>query len=205
MLHHSRWNPTHTEDLQDWGLTHALLLTCGSCLQVVFDMCLRSTSCVFVCAFRCCSGVCESWSVWSCLRCRAPWWGWSVQDDSWSLKRSKTSRFTQTLKNLSAILTWLVSVANDGYSHQLGLLRATVSSSCVWSNQELPEQAYLHPPLTIFVVEHRAFGRLALVGSHVVQSLMNYTPPELGGEPEEEDEKPKPKPNGKSFGRRYSQ
>ncbi|XP_070695599.1 fer-1-like protein 4 [Pempheris klunzingeri] len=58
---------------------------------------------------------------------------------------------------------------------------------------ELPEQAYLHPPLTLFVVEHRAFGRIALVGSHVVQSLMDYAPPELGGEPEEEEEEPKPK------------
>ncbi|XP_070758115.1 fer-1-like protein 4 [Enoplosus armatus] len=58
---------------------------------------------------------------------------------------------------------------------------------------ELPEQAYLHPPLTLFVVEHRAFGRLALVGSHVVQSLMNFAPPELGGEPEEEEEEPKPR------------
>lgn len=63
----------------------------------------------------------------------------------------------------------------------------------VWSNQELPEQAYLHPPLTLFVVEQRAFGRLALVGSHVVQSLMDYSPPELGREPEEEEEEPKPK------------
>ncbi|KAM3621093.1 uncharacterized protein V6R79_006015 [Siganus canaliculatus] len=56
---------------------------------------------------------------------------------------------------------------------------------------ELPEQAYLHPPLTIFVVEQRAFGRFALVGSHVVKSLMNYAPPELGGEPEEEEEEPR--------------
>uniref|UniRef100_A0A671YFG7 Fer-1 like family member 4 n=1 Tax=Sparus aurata TaxID=8175 RepID=A0A671YFG7_SPAAU len=61
---------------------------------------------------------------------------------------------------------------------------------------KLPEQAYLHPPLTLFVVEHRAFGRLALVGSYVVQSLMDYAPPELGGEPDEEEEEPKPK--GKS-------
>lgn len=76
-----------------------------------------------------------------------------------------------------------------------------VSSPCVWSNQELPEQAYLHPPLTLFVVEHRAFGRLALVGSHVVQSLMDYAPPELGGEPEEEEPEPKPKPKGKSYKR----
>uniref|UniRef100_A0A8D3CW72 Fer-1 like family member 4 n=1 Tax=Scophthalmus maximus TaxID=52904 RepID=A0A8D3CW72_SCOMX len=66
---------------------------------------------------------------------------------------------------------------------------------------ELPEQAYLHPPLTLFVVEHRAFGRLALVGSHVVQSLMYYAPPELGGREEEEEEEPKQK--GKSYQRSY--
>ncbi|KAM8756787.1 fer-1-like protein 4 [Acanthopagrus schlegelii] len=56
---------------------------------------------------------------------------------------------------------------------------------------KLPEQAYLHPPLTLFVVEHRAFGRLALVGSYVVQSLMDFAP--RGGEPDEEEEEPKPK------------
>lgn len=64
-------------------------------------------------------------------------------------------------------------------------------------NQELPEQTYLHPPLTIFVVEHRAFGRLALVGSHVVQSLMDYAPRALEGEPEDDDEESKPKRNCK--------
>uniref|UniRef100_A0A3B5ASK2 Fer-1-like protein 4 n=1 Tax=Stegastes partitus TaxID=144197 RepID=A0A3B5ASK2_9TELE len=56
---------------------------------------------------------------------------------------------------------------------------------------ELPEQSYLHPPLTVFVVEHRAFGQLALVGCHVVQNLMNYGPRELEREPEEEEEEPK--------------
>ncbi|XP_031705495.1 fer-1-like protein 4 [Anarrhichthys ocellatus] len=60
-------------------------------------------------------------------------------------------------------------------------------------NVELPEQAYLHPPLTLFVVEHRAFGRLALVGTHVVQSLIDYAPRQLGGEQEEEDDEPKTK------------
>ncbi|KAM6946878.1 fer-1-like protein 4 [Lycodopsis pacificus] len=60
-------------------------------------------------------------------------------------------------------------------------------------NVELPEQAYLHPPLTLFVVEHRAFGRLALVGTHVVQSLIDYAPRKLGGEQEEEDDEPKTK------------
>lgn len=54
---------------------------------------------------------------------------------------------------------------------------------------------YLHPPLTVFVVEHRAFGHLALVGSHVVQNLMDYGPREVAGEPEEEEE---PKPKGKT-------
>ncbi|XP_075881234.1 fer-1-like protein 4 isoform X2 [Nelusetta ayraudi] len=67
---------------------------------------------------------------------------------------------------------------------------------------ELPEQAYLHPPLTIFVVEHRAFGRLALVGSHVVQSLMDYAPRALGGEPEDDDEEAKPKQNSSLVMRR---
>ncbi|XP_051271745.1 fer-1-like protein 4 [Dicentrarchus labrax] len=60
---------------------------------------------------------------------------------------------------------------------------------------ELPEQAYLHPPLMLFVVEQRAFGRLALVGTHVVQSLMDFAPREVGGEPEEEEEQPKRKQN----------
>uniref|UniRef100_UPI0037E7A12B fer-1-like protein 4 n=1 Tax=Semicossyphus pulcher TaxID=241346 RepID=UPI0037E7A12B len=64
----------------------------------------------------------------------------------------------------------------------------------LYMDVELPEQAYLHPPLTLFVVEHRAFGRLALVGTHVVQSLMAYAPAELGGEPEEEEDEPKPQP-----------
>ncbi|XP_023143218.3 fer-1-like protein 4 isoform X3 [Amphiprion ocellaris] len=58
---------------------------------------------------------------------------------------------------------------------------------------ELPEQSYLHPPLTLFVVEHRAFGQLALVGCHVVQNLMNYGPRELDREPEEAEEEAKPK------------
>lgn len=60
-------------------------------------------------------------------------------------------------------------------------------------SQELPEQAYLHPPLTLFVVEQRAFGRLALVGSHVVQSLMDYALKDQEEEPDEDEEEPPPK------------
>ncbi|XP_056293793.1 fer-1-like protein 4 [Pseudoliparis swirei] len=57
-------------------------------------------------------------------------------------------------------------------------------------NVELPEQAYLHPPLTLFVVEQRAFGRFILVGTHVVQSLIDYAPRELGAEKDDDDDEP---------------
>ncbi|NWR77857.1 FR1L4 protein, partial [Centropus unirufus] len=49
---------------------------------------------------------------------------------------------------------------------------------------ELPEQVYLHPPLSIFVVEKRAFGRTVLVGTHVVSDVMKFSPKELEEEPE---------------------
>uniref|UniRef100_A0A8C9FHX0 C2 domain-containing protein n=1 Tax=Pavo cristatus TaxID=9049 RepID=A0A8C9FHX0_PAVCR len=54
---------------------------------------------------------------------------------------------------------------------------------------ELPEQVYLHPPLSIFVVEKRAFGRTVLVGTHVVSDVMKFSPREL--EEEETEELPK--------------
>ncbi|XP_062862723.1 fer-1-like protein 6 [Trichomycterus rosablanca] len=46
---------------------------------------------------------------------------------------------------------------------------------------ELPENEYLHPPLTVTVVDWRAFGRSTLVGSHVINNLglFKYTPPAL--------------------------
>ncbi|NXO80047.1 FR1L4 protein, partial [Sitta europaea] len=50
---------------------------------------------------------------------------------------------------------------------------------------DLPEQVYLHPPLSIFVVEKRAFGRIVLVGSHVVSNVMKFSPEELEEEPED--------------------
>lgn len=55
--------------------------------------------------------------------------------------------------------------------------------------QELPEQVYLHPPLSIFVVEKRAFGRTVLVGTHVVSNVMKFSPREL--EEEETEDVPK--------------
>ncbi|XP_014816680.1 PREDICTED: fer-1-like protein 4 isoform X1 [Calidris pugnax] len=50
---------------------------------------------------------------------------------------------------------------------------------------ELPEQVYFHPPLSIFVVEKRAFGHTVLVGTHVVSDVMKFSPRELEEEPED--------------------
>ena len=56
---------------------------------------------------------------------------------------------------------------------------------CLGLLQELPEQVYLHPPLSIFVVEKRAFGHTVLVGTHVVSDVMKFSPRELEEEPED--------------------
>ncbi|GAB1285849.1 Fer-1-like protein 4 [Apodemus speciosus] len=52
---------------------------------------------------------------------------------------------------------------------------------------DLPEQPYLQPPLSILVIERRAFGRTVLVGSHVVSHMLRFT---LQGHenPQEEEE-----------------
>ncbi|CAK6967621.1 fer-1-like protein 6, partial [Scomber scombrus] len=44
---------------------------------------------------------------------------------------------------------------------------------------ELPENEHLHPPLSITVVDWRAFGRSTLVGNHIIVNLkaFKYTPP----------------------------
>ncbi|KAM6147451.1 fer-1-like protein 4 [Erethizon dorsatum] len=63
---------------------------------------------------------------------------------------------------------------------------------------DLPEQPYLQPPLSILVIEHRAFGRTVLVGSHIVPHMLRFTlqgnedpPEEEGAEEETEDLEPK--------------
>ncbi|XP_067109609.1 fer-1-like protein 6 [Osmerus mordax] len=45
-------------------------------------------------------------------------------------------------------------------------------------DMELPEKEHLHPPLSISVVDWRAFGRSTLVGNHVINNLrpFKYTP-----------------------------
>ncbi|XP_045836531.1 fer-1-like protein 4 [Meles meles] len=56
---------------------------------------------------------------------------------------------------------------------------------------DLPEQPYLQPPLSILVIERRAFGRTVLVGSHVVSHMLRFIlrgheePPEEEGQEEE--------------------
>ncbi|XP_061486315.1 fer-1-like protein 4 [Rhineura floridana] len=52
---------------------------------------------------------------------------------------------------------------------------------------ELPEQVYLHPPLSIFVVEKRAFGRSVMVGTHIVSHIMKFAPKEQDEFEEETD------------------
>ncbi|XP_063816242.1 fer-1-like protein 4 [Pseudophryne corroboree] len=65
---------------------------------------------------------------------------------------------------------------------------------------KLPEQVYLHPPLSIFVVEKRAFGRSVMVGSAVVSNLMKFAPKEL----EEISDEAEVKKQKKTFARLVS-
>ncbi|KAM6163837.1 fer-1-like protein 4 [Rhynchocyon petersi] len=40
---------------------------------------------------------------------------------------------------------------------------------------DLPEQPYLQPPVSILVIERRTFGRIVLVGSHIVSHIQRFT------------------------------
>uniref|UniRef100_A0A2K6GWG7 C2 domain-containing protein n=1 Tax=Propithecus coquereli TaxID=379532 RepID=A0A2K6GWG7_PROCO len=68
---------------------------------------------------------------------------------------------------------------------------------------DLPEQPYLQPPLSILVIERRAFGRTVLVGSHIVPHMMRFTfrghedPPEEEGEEEDTGDLVPKRPQGK--------
>nr|XP_005986843.1 PREDICTED: fer-1-like protein 4 [Latimeria chalumnae] len=64
-------------------------------------------------------------------------------------------------------------------------------------NMKLPEQIYLHPPLSIYVVERRIFGRTVPVGAHVVTYLMEFAAKELREEEDEEEAKAEPQPKAK--------
>ncbi|KAB0383532.1 hypothetical protein FD755_005449 [Muntiacus reevesi] len=53
---------------------------------------------------------------------------------------------------------------------------------------DLPEQPYLQPPLSILVIERRAFGRTVLVGSHVIPHMLRFTLRGQEDAPEEQEE-----------------
>ncbi|XP_040103383.1 fer-1-like protein 4 isoform X1 [Oryx dammah] len=53
---------------------------------------------------------------------------------------------------------------------------------------DLPEQPYLQPPLSVLVIERRAFGRTVLVGSHVVPHMLRFTLRGQEDAPEEQEE-----------------
>ncbi|XP_033011708.1 fer-1-like protein 6 [Lacerta agilis] len=57
-----------------------------------------------------------------------------------------------------------------------------------WFEVELPENELLHPPLSICVVDWRAFGRSTLVGTHTINCLKQflYKPKELPATPAKE-------------------
>nr|XP_045013191.1 fer-1-like protein 4 [Jaculus jaculus] len=52
---------------------------------------------------------------------------------------------------------------------------------------DLPEQPYLQPPLSILVIERRAFGRTVLVGSHTVPDMLRFTLQDQENSHEEEE------------------
>ncbi|XP_073446400.1 fer-1-like protein 6 [Dendrobates tinctorius] len=64
-----------------------------------------------------------------------------------------------------------------------------------WFEVELPENEVLHPPLSICVVDWRAFGRSTLVGTHMINCLKQflYKPSEVDTPPlPEAEEEPAP-------------
>ncbi|KAA8593057.1 hypothetical protein FQN60_018512, partial [Etheostoma spectabile] len=58
---------------------------------------------------------------------------------------------------------------------------------------ELPENEHLHPPLSITVVDWRAFGRSTLVGNHIINNLnaFKYIPPPASPAPIQTHKPPK--------------
>ncbi|XP_043946076.1 fer-1-like protein 4 [Protopterus annectens] len=59
----------------------------------------------------------------------------------------------------------------------------------------LPELVYLHPPLSIYVKERRAFGRTVLVGSHIVTNIMKFSKEEMDNDKDEPEPTSEPKRN----------
>lgn len=69
-----------------------------------------------------------------------------------------------------------------------------------WFEVELPENEVLHPPLSICVVDWRAFGRSTLVGTHMINCLKQflYKPPEVEPSSIQEVEEGTPPPDSEA-------
>ncbi|MEJ1278972.1 hypothetical protein NN561_009898 [Cricetulus griseus] len=74
-----------------------------------------------------------------------------------------------------------VTVVRRGPGHRLRGRGVKVKDA------DLPEQPYLQPPLSILVIENRAFGRTVLVGSHIVPHMLRFTLQGHEDPPEEEE------------------
>ena len=75
-------------------------------------------------------------------------------------------------------------VSTAAFSSSLSVQRSRSSLP----RQDLPEQPYLQPPLSVLVIERRAFGRTVLVGSHVVPRMLRFTLRGQEDAPEEQEE-----------------
>lgn len=63
---------------------------------------------------------------------------------------------------------------HDKYSIYVLYSLAILMLLSVLLHQELPENELLHPPLSICVVDWRAFGRSTLVGTHTINCLKQF-------------------------------
>lgn len=69
----------------------------------------------------------------------------------------------------------LVRSLNRSAGYQpLGSAQAVFPLHPGLSSQELPENELLHPPLSICVVDWRAFGRSTLVGTYTINCLKQF-------------------------------
>lgn len=77
---------------------------------------------------------------------------------------------------IGAWLAFFLPLSRSAGHHQLGSAEAVLPTS-PWPllpSQELPENELLHPPLSICVVDWRAFGRSTLVGTYTINCLKQF-------------------------------
>ncbi|XP_073861292.1 fer-1-like protein 4 isoform X3 [Macaca fascicularis] len=88
-------------------------------------------------------------------------------------------------------LRLLRGLSRGNVQKKVALAKKLLAKLHFLAEEDLPEQPYLQPPLSILVIERRAFGRTVLVGSHIVPHMLRFIfrghedPPEEEGEMEE--------------------